>query len=277
MENIISPEVIYKGVLNGDLNKNFAIDKLILLIESSDNPSIRSQSIETINKLNLRETNIFKVLESSLLSDENPFVRNSAAKLICKDYLSSGLNSLIWTVQHEKSPLALKTIHEYAHHLRSREFSELIRELDNRLVAISNKVGIIPQESKFILDLESIFTQGDELYELELESYSFFKNLVDHKLKEFWLTISNFHIESLSFNYYNWKYLKDNPGKFNSIAKLNDPNVYFNQFRKLNYIDNLHIEIPQSINLLTNLKKLNIRHNYIKKLPESLFHMKSLQ
>ncbi|MFW9897386.1 MAG: leucine-rich repeat domain-containing protein, partial [Candidatus Thorarchaeota archaeon] len=153
----------------------------------------------------------------------------------------------------------------------------LIRELDNRLVAISNKIGIIPQESKFILDLESIFTQGDELYELELESYSFFKNLVDHKLKEFWLTISNFHIESLSFNYYNWKYLKDNPGKFNSIAKLNDPNVYFNQIRKLNYIDNLHIEIPQSINLLTNLKKLNIRHNYIKKLPESLFHMKSLQ
>ncbi|MFW9822001.1 MAG: leucine-rich repeat domain-containing protein [Candidatus Thorarchaeota archaeon] len=100
---------------------------------------------------------------------------------------------------------------------------------------------------------------------------------MDNKLKEFWLTISNSHIESLSFNYYNWKYLKDNPSKFNSIATLNDPNVYFNQIRKLNYVNNLHFEIPQSINLLTNLKKLNLRHNYIKKLPESLFHMKSLQ
>ncbi|MFW9822002.1 MAG: hypothetical protein ACFFE4_03660 [Candidatus Thorarchaeota archaeon] len=146
MKNFISPEVIYNSVLNGDLNKNFAIDKLILLIESSDNPSIRSQSIETIDKLSLRGSNIFRILESSLLSDENSFVRDSAAKLICKDYLSSGLNSLIWTVQHEKSPLALKTIHEYAHHLKSREFSELIKELDNRLIAISNKVGIIPQE-----------------------------------------------------------------------------------------------------------------------------------
>ena len=82
MKELISPGIIFYGVLNGDLSKNIARDQLLLLLEGSDNPKIRTESIETINKLKIRDPRMFKVLENSLLSDENAFVRNSAARLI---------------------------------------------------------------------------------------------------------------------------------------------------------------------------------------------------
>ena len=117
MKELISPGMIFSGVLNGDLSKNIARDQLLLLLEGSDNPKIRTESLETINKLKIRDARMFKVLENSLLSDENSFVRNSAAKLLCKLYINKGLSSIIWTLQHEKSPLVLKTIGEYTNHL----------------------------------------------------------------------------------------------------------------------------------------------------------------
>ena len=277
MKESISPGMIFNGVLNGDLSKNIARDQLLLLLEGSDNPKIRTESIETINKLKIRDPRIFKVLENSLLSDENSFVRNSAAKLICKLYLTKGLSSLIWTLQHEKSPLVLKTIGEYSNHLKNRNYTELKQEIDKILLIISNIVGVIQQEAKFILDLEAIFAQKKDQYELELKSYQLFKNLMDHKLKEFWLTIRNSHIETLSYNYFSWNFIKENPKKFNSISKLNDPNIFFDHLRNLHHDDHMHIILPNSLNSLSCLKKLNLRHNYIRLLPESLFELESLQ
>ena len=69
------------------------------------------------------------------------------------------MSSIIWVLQHEKSPLVLKTIGEYSNRLKNRNYSELKQEIDQIHLIISNAVGVIKQEAKFILDLEAIFAQ----------------------------------------------------------------------------------------------------------------------
>ncbi|NVM19268.1 MAG: leucine-rich repeat domain-containing protein [Candidatus Lokiarchaeota archaeon] len=277
MEKFLSPETIYTGLKNKEISRNIAIDQLVSLIEGSNTPKIRSESISILNKLNIRDPKIFKIIENSLLSDESPIVRCSAVNLIGFHFLKEGLEILTWAVRHEKSPLVIKAIFDLNLELNDTRLKSLNKELTDYLVKIALAVGIVHNEAKFILDLEAIFAHTEENYELELGSYKYFTKFKDPKLEEFWLTIKNKHIVSLSFNYFNWRYIKKNPGIFDSISNLQDPVVYLNLLRKFHLT---HIEeflIPKSISLLRKLKKLNLSKNNIRFLPKSLFLLSKLK
>ena len=276
MEKFLSPETIYSDLKNKEISRNIAVDQLISLIEGSNNPKFRSESIFILNQLNIHDPKVFKVIESSLLSDESPFVRNSAVNLIGYQFLKEGLDTLMWVVQNEKSPLVLKAIFDLNLEFTATRLKSLNKELNEYLARIALAVGIASNEAKFILDLEAIFAQNEENYVLELESYQFYKKLTDSKLGEFWLTIKNKHIESLSFNYFNWKYVKQNPGMFESISNLQDPIVYLNLLRKFHLGYNENLIIPESISLLTKLKKLNLSRNSLRELPKSMFLLSNL-
>ncbi len=277
MEKFLSPETIYSGLKNKEISRNIAVDQLISLIEGSNNPKFRSESIFILNQLNIHDPKVFKVIESSLLSDESPFVRNSAVNLIGYQFLKEGLDTLMWVVQNEKSPLVLKAIFDLNLEFTATRLKSLNKELNEYLARIALAVGIASNEAKFILDLEAIFAQNEENYVLELKSYQFYKKLKDPKLGEFWLTIKNKHIESLSFNYFNWRYVKRNPDMFDSISNLQDPLVYLNLLRKIHATYNENFKVPQSISLLTNLKKLNLSRNNIKVFPKSILSLFSLE
>jgi len=277
MKNFLSPDKIYSSVANGKVSKAIAAEQLISLIEGSDNPITRAESIKISEKLKIRDQKIFKILENSLLSDESPLVRKSAANFIGQIFLKKGLNTLIWVVQHDKSPLVLKVISDLNSSLNKARFESLSKETNAFLTEIALSVGIVQNEAKFILDLEAIFAQNENDYELELETYQFYKKLKDIKLGESWLTIRNKRIESLSFNYYNWKYLKEIPSMFDSISKLQDPLVYLNFLGKLALKSNIILKLPDSITLLTNLKKLNLSRNNIKIFPKSIFSLSYLK
>ena len=277
MKNFLSPEKIYSNVENGKLSKAIAAELLISLIEGSNNPTTRAESIKISEKLKIRDKKTFKILENSLLSDESPLVRKSAAKFIGQFFLKEGLNSLIWVVQHDKSPLVLAVISDLTSGLNSARFESLSKEINMYLAEIALSVGIVQNEAKFILDLEAIFAQNETDYELALETYQFYKKLKDNKLGEAWLAIRNKRIESLSFNYYNWKYLKEIPSMFSSISKLQDPMVYLNFLGKLALKSNEILKIPDSLALLTNLKKLNLSRNNIKVFPQSISSLSRLK
>ena len=277
MEKFLSPESIYSGLKNKEINRNIAVDQLISLIERSNNPKIRSESISLLNQLKIRDPNLFKIIESVLLSDESSYVRMTAVNFIGHQFLKEGLNTLTWVVQHEKSPLVLKVIFDLNLKLTDTRLKLLNKELDEYLAKIALGVGITSNEAKFILDLEALFAQNEKNYILELTSYQFYKDIKDSKLGEFWLTIKNKHIESLSFNYFNWKYMKQNPDMFNSISNLQDPIVYLNLLRKIHSPHNTYLKIPESISLLTNLRKLNLSKNNIIELPKSMFLLTNLK
>ncbi len=277
MGKFLSPETIYSNLINEEISRDIAFDQLISLIEGSNNPKIRFESISILNQLKIHDPKLFKIIESSLLSDESPHVRGSAVKLIGHQFLKEGLDTLTWVVQHEKSPLVLKAIFDLNLDLTDTRFKSLNKELDEYLAKISLSVGIVSNEAKFILDLEALFAQNEENYVLELTSYQFYTKLKDSKLEEFWLTIKNKHIESLSFNYFNWRYVKRNPGLFNSISKLQDPVVYLNLLAKIHSAYNKNLKVPESISLLTKLRKLNLSNNYIIELPKSMFLLSNLR
>ena len=277
MEKFLSPETIYSGLKNEEISRDIAFDQLISLIEGSNNPKIRSESISILHQLKIHDPKFFKIIESSLLSDENQFVRRSAVNLMGHQFLKEGLETLTWVAQHENSPLVLKAIFDLNLDLTSKRFKSLNKELTEYLAKIGLAVGIKSNEAKFILDLEALFAQNEENYVLELTSYQFYTKLKDSKLGEFWLTIKNQHIESLSFNYFNWKYVKRNPGLFNSISNLQDPVVYLNLLGKIHSTYNQILKIPESISLLTKLRKLNLSKNYIVKIPKSMFLLSNLE
>lgn len=277
MEKILSPKTIYSGVINKEISKNIAVDQLISLIEGSNNAETRSESISILNKLSVSEPRIFKIIENSLLSDESPTVRSSAINLIGCQFLKEGIDTLTWVVQHDNSPLAIKAIFDLNLDLANTHLKSLKRELDDYLEKIALTLGIVHNEARFILDLEEKFACTEEKYELELGSYKLFTKLKDQKLGEFWLTIKKKHIEALSFNYFNWRYLKQKPSMFDSISDLQDPIVYLNLLRKfhLNHVEDFLI--PKSISLLKKLKKLNLSKNNIRFLPKSLFLLSKLK
>lgn len=277
MKNILSPDKIYSNVENGKLSKAVAAELLISLIEGSDNPTTRAESINISEKLKIHDQKIFKILQNSLLSDESPLVRKSAAKFIGQTFLKKGLNALIWAVQHDKSPRVLAAISDLNSRLNKARFKSLSKEINMYLAEIALSVGIVHNEAKFILDLEALFAQNETDYELELKTYQFYKKLKDNNLGESWLTIRNKRIESLSFNYYNWKYLKEIPSMFDSISELHDPLVYLNYLGKIGLKSNEILKIPDSLALLTNLKKLNLSRNNIKIFPKSIFSLSHLK
>ena len=69
MERFLTPKIIYIGVINKKINKSIAIDQLVSLIEGSDDPKVRSESISILNKLSFHDPRIFKVIENCLLSE----------------------------------------------------------------------------------------------------------------------------------------------------------------------------------------------------------------
>lgn len=277
MEGNLSPETIYSRVRSKEINKSIAVDQLLSLIEGSNNAKTRSDSISLLNKLNLRDTKNFKIIENSLLSDESPIVRCSAVNLIGYQFLKEGIDTLSWVVQHEKSPLVIKAIFDLNLKLADARLKSLKKELEHYLEKIAVVIGIVHNEAKFILDLEEKFARAEEKYELELDSYKIFTKLKDQKLGEFWLTIKKKHIEALSFNYFNWRYLKQNPSMFDSLSNLQDPILYLNILRKYHLSHIKDFIIPESISLLTKLKKLNLSKNNIRFLPKSLFFLSKLK
>ncbi len=277
MDKFLSPETIYTGVKSKEISKNFAADQLISLIERSNNSKTRSESISILNKLNFSESRIFKIIENSLLSDESPTVRSSAVNLIGLHFLKEGIDTLIWVVQHDKSPLVIKAILNLNLNLANTHLKPLKKELYDYIEKIALAVGIVHNEAKFILDLEGMFAHTEEKYELELSSYKLFTKLKDQKLGDFWLTIKKKHIEALSFNFFNWRYLKQNPSTFDSIFNLQDPIVYLKLLRKFHLTHIKDIVMPASLSLLRNLKKLNLSNNNFRFLSKSMFFLSKLK
>ena len=110
MREPFTPKQISLDVKNGKLSKLEASELLISLIDGSNEAKTRKKCLEAFEKIELKTEKVFKIIENCLVSDENPLVRSAAAKAIIRNFLKDDLSSLKWAIQHEKSPIVLKTI-----------------------------------------------------------------------------------------------------------------------------------------------------------------------
>ncbi|MFX1420262.1 MAG: hypothetical protein ACFE9N_15215, partial [Promethearchaeota archaeon] len=277
MKESLTPEKIYKDFLAGDIGREHAVELLISLIESSDNTEIRVASIHKLEKLNFHNEKIYKILENCLISDENAVIRASVANYILHNFSEDGLPALKWVIQYEKSPLVLKTFFDSIETFQIPQLKQIRKELLiwNKDYAV--KIGIVPQESKFFLDLEALFANSKIDNEIEPQFFEDFKKLSNVKNGEPWLVINKQHVEILNFNYFNWKWVKENSDIIDSLYGFKYLDVYFNSLIKYNIDNDSHFVLPSSIGKLTNLKKLILRGNMLKEIPNSLGNLFSLK
>ena len=93
---------IYDYVTTKSMTKSEAIELLNYFIENSDNSEIRKVSILAFKILELKSDRAFSVLESCLLSDENPEVKKTAVKIIAQNFPKKSKNLLNWINRHKK-------------------------------------------------------------------------------------------------------------------------------------------------------------------------------
>ncbi|MFX1409821.1 MAG: leucine-rich repeat domain-containing protein [Promethearchaeota archaeon] len=277
MREPLLPIAIDHAFQTGELSKEKASALLTSLIESSNDAQIRSQSIEILDKLGLIDSEIFKVLENSLVSDENAIVRASALKQIILNFTNKSLALLEWVVDHDRSPIVLKVLYENVENSRDHRFKILKQKLANWNMQFSEMLCIVPKEVKFFLDLEALFAQNKRNYTIDPNSYKYFQQLSDTKDSEPWLLIRNKHVEILNFNYYNWNFVKQNQDIIDSFLKLGFLDVYLDSINKYKVDGNLIQEIPESIGRFTYLKILILKGNKIIKIPESIGELTSLK
>lgn len=276
MQTSLSPEKICEDLENNLLSKAFAIELLFSLIESSEDPDIRKRSIDAFKRIERKDDKIFEFIENFLLSDENPRVRSSAAKLIEHSFLAEGVESLKWSIQHDKSPIVLKTIKTIVEN--GKEETEILKEdLGKILEFISNQVGIVREEASFFLDLEALFAQEIGDYKLDLSTYLLFQKIKDFNISDYWLKIKDNHVVSLCLNYFNWIYFKQRPQIYSSLSKLQDPFIYLNFLKRLEETNQKALTLPKSIGSLRALKYCTLIDNGLRNLPPEINSLEKLE
>ena len=94
---------IYDYVTTNSITKSEAIELLNYFIENSENSEIRKVSILAFKILNLKSDRAYNILESCLLSDEDPEVKKSAKNVILYNFPKKSRDLLIWVRKHDKN------------------------------------------------------------------------------------------------------------------------------------------------------------------------------
>lgn len=280
MNDSLTPKAILTDVSSRKMNKSLAIDLLLSLIEKSNDLVLREACINALHKLGIPKENmekVYKIIESVLLSDENQFVRNSATVLISDHLLKYGADALIWTIQHDSSPLVINTLIELFLNESQKISLELTQELHKWLSNYANCIGINLQESFFFLEVECLFAKYIKNYEISDKSFTYFQYISNVRSSEPFIIINDCHIERLHFNFYNWFYLKKNQDIIESFSKIKDLASYLTLQKNYDFKFRDSIDLPSTIACLNQLKELNLRANGIKIIPNYIFTLANLR
>ena len=276
MKEEVTPEKIHQSFLNGEITKEDATDLLISLINRSEDGKVRATSIDVIEKLELKDESIFKMLENHLISDENASVKASAARVIIQNFLDEGLEPLKWSIKHDKSPLVIKTIIDTFESKKESNQETIEKNLRSFLETFASNLGVIYEEARFFLDLESIFSIGKENYKINPLDFKKFEVLHNNMDSTPWLVIKNKHVEVLNLNIFNWRFIKQSKEIFDSFSRLKYLDLYLNSIKKYRMTNFNNVEVPKSIGRLTSLKKLVLTGNNLQSIPESIKNLNML-
>ncbi|MFX0027054.1 MAG: leucine-rich repeat domain-containing protein [Candidatus Hermodarchaeota archaeon] len=291
----LDPNKIYEDLLDKKIDKSSAINKLIILIENSNNIKIRFNSIQILAKIGenfdntgISKEKVFKLLENLTLSDSNEKIRNIAAKILGDKFLEDSLNPMKWALQHEQSPLCLNTIFQTL-----LKIVKNLGELNNRLskFILIHELKQIP-DKHFKLCFEDIIenrgTDNLTNHELSLILLNYFS--ITYLRKTIWrlnYTIENCKVTQLDFQF---KGLIKVPDAVQYLDSLKTLSLRYNQIttipewiKKLKYLETINLnvntinQLPESIGSLSHLKHLFLWKNDLETLPNSICNLRALE
>lgn len=101
MEGDLTVAKIYNYVTTKSMSKSEAINLLSYFIENSNDSEIRKISILAFRVLDYKNQNVFDILESCLLSDENQEVKEVAIEVLTQNFPERSKKLLKWHNNHK--------------------------------------------------------------------------------------------------------------------------------------------------------------------------------
>jgi len=105
----LTPESIYKDYRNKALDKRSASDLLISIIENSNDELLRVKCMELLQRIGDTDPEVFKLLESLLISDSNESIRIAAFEAI-KIFSLKAINPVKYAIKREKDQFLIDLI-----------------------------------------------------------------------------------------------------------------------------------------------------------------------
>lgn len=101
LDKDLSVAKIYEYVTTKKINQIEATELLTHFLEVSEEIEVRINSIMAFKVLNLKNNNVFNILESCILSDVNPEIKKAALKVIKELFPKKSKDITHWIKNHE--------------------------------------------------------------------------------------------------------------------------------------------------------------------------------
>ncbi|MBY9004787.1 MAG: hypothetical protein KGD73_12490 [Candidatus Lokiarchaeota archaeon] len=276
MKISFDPVQVFESYSKKKISKEEALSLLVTILEKSENSNFRINSLRIIGKINYKNEQIFKILETSLISDEIQEIRALSSEIILNQYIHEGLDTLKWAIMNEKSTQVLSHF-KFIFNKKSKPYSILKKALNLRIKTIASNFEINIDEVQFLLDL-GIQLSTDTLIKINYDQITYISQ------GNFTCVINNNHITEVSLTYYpkipnsigNLKHLEtlylscnnfyELPLEFLNLINLKSLDLSWNEFK----------EIPDEINNLHSLEEFNISNNFLTDVPEWISTLEKL-
>lgn len=260
MDKDFNPDRVYEDFVKKKVNKVEALKILESFINESDKEEIRVHAINLIEKLSILNENVAKIIEKSIITDESPLVRFSAAKFALKNNLDQTKNALNWLINNEKSILFYKKMLDFIDESQEPKLQIFKEKILKKLEMIYN---LRKADSRFILELDYLD------YEKFIKTFSEFSNkfkISEIERKKLFKENSEIGFKGLG----RIKSTKD--GCITGLVLENLERIP-NSIHTLSKLENLVIKrskiefIPDVSGYLSNLKNLTLNNNQIESIP----------
>ena len=196
MDEFLTPEGIYDQFISKTISKDEAMRRLISLFEGSDDIGLRAKSLEILDKIVLEKDEIFKFLESCLISDENWIVRATAAEILINIFPIKSEAPIIWAIDNDKSYPCVFRIFKALENTKNGDSNVIIDFMESKFLKKYQKqfdlywneamvlgmLDMIRSDSEIVGDLEPDFSfkvEEGHVVELNMEGiqYEVFEGL----------------------------------------------------------------------------------------------------
>jgi hypothetical protein len=229
----LTPKQIFTQLRDKAINKPTGIEKLISIIEKSNDNDERIEALNTFKRLHFKDKRLFDLLENLLISDYSEKVRKISAEIIRDDFIDNSYIPMEWALNHESSPQCLKVIYD--------TLILALKKLENQENAFSKEI-LIKLVNK-------------------IEKEDFLVDLMVLKKEKGLANLTNRTLIEILINYYTIIY-------FEKVYWRIRYDIENFQIIQLNFIFKGLIKLPVELQNLHSLKSLIFRYNQISSIPE---------
>ncbi len=247
------PEIIYTEILNNRITLYNGTKTLISLMQDSEENIAIIQCKSILKELSARYPEILQILFQLLEGDQKPIKRFIIAKEIILNF-DEGTENLKNQIQKDSSAFFLTEFYTFLCSQNS-EPSMLLKQL--LIEKYKDIYNVVFEEAIFFLELEASQLNSEKDLDFPAGYFKKFEAPDMDTFKKnslFNYIVKSRHVQALDLSRWEFENL---PESFNMLTEL-----------KILNLSNLELkELPSSISLLTHLKQLNLCGNNLLRVP----------